>query len=58
MVKYGTKICIIRALLSVQIIARYKEIVMRHWYDNLDQKKFDVSLSFIDEKIAELCDEK
>lgn len=30
---------------------------MANWYDELDQKHFDVPLSVIDEKIAKLCKE-
>lgn len=30
---------------------------MSNWYDELDQKKFDVPLSVIDEHIAKLCKE-
>lgn len=30
---------------------------MANWYDELDQKHFDVPLSVIDEQIAKLCKE-
>lgn len=30
---------------------------MSNWYDELDQRGFDVPLAVIDEKIAKLCEE-
>lgn len=36
---------------------RFEEARMANWYDELDQKHFDVPLSVIDEQIAKLCKE-